>query len=87
MTSSAKKLYERAKRRPNGWRRQEIDRLYYGFGFIIRSGSSHDIVSHPDNSYLRETLPRSNDVKPVYVRRAVRLIDTLMNQQESNSNE
>ncbi len=87
MPSSADKLYEKAKKTHSGWKRQEIDRLYKGFGFIIRHGSSHDIVSHPDYPNLRETLPRHGTMKPIYVRRAVRLINALLDQQESDSNE
>ncbi len=86
MPTSAEKLFEKAKITQNGWKRQEIDRLYLGFGFIIRSGRNHDIVSHPDYPYLRETLPRHVKIKPIYVRQAVKLISTLLNQQENNQN-
>ncbi len=87
MPSSAYKLLERAKKTQSGWKRQELDRLYTGFGFIIRHGRSHDIVYHPDYPNLRETLPRHKNVKPVYVRQAVKLINTLLNQQGYNKNE
>lgn len=87
MPSSPEKLFEKEKTTQNGWSRQEIDRLYIGFGFIIRHGRSHDIVSHPNNPNLRETLPRHRDVKPVYVRRAIKLINSSLSQQESDSNE
>ena len=87
MPPSANKLFEKAKRTQNGWKRQEIDRLYDGFRFRIRHGRNHDIVSHPDNPNLRETLPRHRNIKPVYVRRAVRLINALLDQQENDSNE
>lgn len=88
MSTSADKLFERAKIQQTGWKRQELDRLYSGFGFIIRNGRSHDIVSHPGYPMLRETLPRHRDVKPVYVRNAVRLINELNNlQKEDHENE
>lgn len=87
MPTSAEKLLTKAKNTQSGWNRQEIDRLYKGFGFIIRHGSNHDIVSHPDYPNLRETLPRHGIIKPVYVRRAVRLINALLDQQENDSNE
>lgn len=86
MPSSSEKLFEKAKKTQSGWKRQEIDRLYEGFGFIIRQGSSHDIVSHPDYPHLRQTLPRQRKIKPVYVRQAVKLIITLLNQQENDQN-
>jgi len=85
--SSADKLLQKAKNTQSNWTRQEIDRLYRGFGFIIRHGRNHDIVSHSDYSDLRETLPRHRKVKPVYVKQAVRLINTLINRQENRSDE
>lgn len=87
MPSPSKKLLKKAKTTQDGWKRQEIDRLYSSYGFIIRNGRKHDIVSHPNNPNLRETLPRHRNIKPVYVRRAVRLINALLNQQENDSNE
>jgi hypothetical protein len=82
--SSAEKLFEKAQNTQSGWKRQEIDRLYIGFGFTIRHGQNHDIVSHPNYPDLRATLPRQKIMKPVYVRQAVRLIDALLSQQENN---
>lgn len=84
MPSSAEKLFEKAKNTQSSWKRQEIDRLYIGFGFTIRHGQSHDIVSHPNHPDLRTTLPRHNLVKPVYVRQAVRLIEALLSQREND---
>lgn len=81
MPTTAEKLLDRAKIGQSNWKRQEIDRLFKGFGFTIRSGRSHDIVSHPDHPDLRQTLPRHRKVKPVYVRNAVRLIEILKSRQ------
>jgi hypothetical protein len=87
MASSAEKLLERAKQSQSGWKRQELDRLYEGFGFIIRHGRNHDIISHPEHPDLREIVPRHRKVKPPYVRAAVKRISELLSRQEKGENE
>lgn len=62
MPPEASKLLERMRRSKDGWTRKDLDALYEGFGFKIRHGASHDIVSHEDYPQLRETLPRHRKV-------------------------
>jgi hypothetical protein len=70
-------LLERMRHSKAGWKRKDLDTLYGGFGFVIRGGKSHDIVSHPDYPHLRDTLPRSKRVLKAYVKNAIRLIEEL----------
>lgn len=78
MPPEAIKLLERMRRSKEGWTRQDLDMLYLGFGFVMRNGSSHDIVTHPDYPQLRETLPRHRKVAAYLVRNAVKRIDKLL---------
>jgi len=87
MTSKAQKLLERMKQSKAGWKRQNLDKLYIGFGFIINHGSSHDIVKHPDFPQLRATLPRHNYLARGYVEYAIKLIDKLLEMQKEKEDE
>jgi hypothetical protein len=60
-----------------GWKREDIDTLYLGFGFIITPGKSHDIVKHPDFPQLRDVLPRHKFIAKGYVNDAIKLIEEL----------
>jgi hypothetical protein len=59
------------------WKRTDLDQLYLGFGFKIRYGSKHDVVSHPDYPELRATLPRHTSVAKGYIKIAIELIEKL----------
>jgi hypothetical protein len=87
MTSKAQKLLERMKQSKAGWRRQDLDKLYTGFGFVIIHGSRHDIVKHPDFPQLRTTLPRHGFLARGYVEFAVKLVDTLLEIQKETEDE
>jgi hypothetical protein len=88
LASKAEKLLERMRRSKSGWKRKDFDTLYEGFGFTIRSGSSHDIVSHPDFPELRDTLPRhSGELGKSYAKDAVKLVDELLRLQEGQAQE
>lgn len=85
MTSEARKLLEDMRNSSANWKRRDLDSLYEGFGFIIRHGSSHDIVVHPKFRQLRTTLPRHKEVLKAYVRIAVKLVEQLIElQKEAN---
>ena len=47
----AEKLLERMRKSKSGWSSQDLIRLYRGFGFEIRNGSSHDVITHPAYPY------------------------------------
>jgi predicted RNA binding protein YcfA (HicA-like mRNA interferase family) len=87
MTSKAQKLLERMRQSKASWKRDDLDRLYEGFGFVISHGKSHNIVKHPDFPELRATLPRHNYLAKGYVEYAVKLIDRLLEQQRRAGHE
>jgi hypothetical protein len=87
MTSKAQKLLERMKQSKVGWRRQDLDKLYRGFGFVIQHGSNHDIVKHPQYPHLRTTLPRHSYLARGYVDYAIKLIDALIQLQMGTEDE
>ncbi len=50
MVSKAQKrldLLEQMRKSKSNWKKEDIEKLYKEFGFIIRHGSNHDIVTHP----------------------------------------
>ena len=77
MSSTARKLLERMRQSAANWTRNDLEKLYLGFGFEIRHGSNHDIIKHPEHPQLRTTLPRHRSLAKAYVRTAVRLVDEL----------
>ena|SRR5690349_16770992 len=86
MGSEAVKLLERMKASRSGWKRDQIDRLYEGFGFIIKSGNGpHDKVYHPDHPDLFAFVPRHTKVGEAYVENAIKLITRLQKREESKS--
>lgn len=78
MPSRTDKLLEQMKNSKSNWKRNDLDRLYEGFGFIIKHGGNHDVVKHPEFPQLRATLPRHRELAKGYVEFAVKLIGTLL---------
>jgi hypothetical protein len=78
VTSKANKLLEKMRGSKNSWKRKDLDSLFLGFGFIIRNGNKHDIVTHPDFPQLRTSLPRHTYLAKGYVEFAVALVDELL---------
>ncbi|HEX9386982.1 MAG TPA: hypothetical protein VF918_11735 [Anaerolineales bacterium] len=77
MGAEAVKLLERMKASKSGWKRDHLDRLYEGFGFIIKHGhgkNPHDKVYHPDHPELFTFVPRHTKVGEVYIDKAVKLV-------------
>jgi hypothetical protein len=85
MTSKHEKLLEHMRRARAGWKRGDLLSLYEGFGFVISSGSKHDIIKHPKYPLLRTTLPRHNYLARGYVEFAIKMIDQLKQLQESDN--
>ena len=85
MTSKAEKLLERMRRTKANWKRHDLDTLYEGFGFVLRNGSNHDIVSHPEYPNLSDTLPRRRKVPEYNVRKAIKHIDALLELRNPNA--
>ena len=62
---------------PNGWKQNDIERVYLGYGFDIWSGKNHDNARHPVYRQLRAQWPRHGKVAKVYVYQLIELIDQL----------
>ena len=61
-----------------GWKRNDIDRLYEGFGFIIENRKRHDKAFHPEFPQVFGMLPRHTKIAKGYVDEAVKNIDKLI---------
>lgn len=61
-----------------GWKRNDLDKLYEGFGFIIEHRKRHDKAFHPDYPQLFGMLPRHNPVGEAYIDKAIENIDKLL---------
>jgi len=86
MTSKAEKLLERMRRSQSGWKYRDLEILFKGFGFEIRQGANHAILTHPDYPELRYTLPRHRDIRKQYVKDAVKIVDKLLELQDTKGN-
>lgn len=89
MTSSAEKLYASLSQSPFGRKRDEVERMVKGFGFVIVSGRGpHDSIEHPEYPSLRLPLPRHATLHVRIVRLAIELVDeyrALQNKKEQQS--
>lgn len=83
MSEKASKLLEKMRTSKANWKRHDLETLYLGFGFVIKSGTNHDIVSHPDFPQLVTYLPRHTKIAKYVVTQAVRLVDRLQELQEN----
>ena len=86
MDSKAEKLLQRMRRSQAGWKYKDVETLLYGFGFEIRQGANHAILTHPDYPELRYTLPRHRGIRKQYVKDAVRIIDKLLELEDTKGN-
>lgn len=78
MPRKATKLLALMRQSTANWARHDLDTLYLGYGFKIRVGSNHDVVSHPEFPQLRATLSRHpEDLAKGYISHAIKLIDRL----------
>lgn len=78
------KLFERMLKSRFGWKEQDVERLYLGFGFRIDERTRHRKYWHPRHPELFAIVPRHRDVKAVYIAYAVRLIKQLKEMEEPN---
>jgi len=79
-------LLEQMRKSKSNWKKADIEKLYTEFGFVIRHGSSHDVISHPDFPFLRATLARHKALPKGYVQFAVKLIDKLLELKKEGNN-
>ncbi len=73
----AEKLLERMRKSKSGWTSNDLIRLYRGFGFDIRSGSRHYVITHSAYPSLRATLSRRLKDSTPYVSEAIKMIDKM----------
>lgn len=86
MGANASKLLEKARASKAGWNRLKLDRLYKGFGFIIKMGNGpHDKVYHPKYPQLITWLPRHNKLGEYNIDNAIKLIDSLQKLEEAEN--
>lgn len=84
MGGEAVKLLAKARVTKGGWHRKEIESLYTGFGFTIKSGRGpHDKVYHPKHPELIAWLPRHNKIGEYNIDNAIKLIDRLQKLEEA----
>lgn len=73
MTRAAKTLAQ-MKVNPLDWRIESLKSVADAFGLVYRQpGGSHVIFRHPNGGML--SVPARRPIKPVYVRKFVRLIE------------
>ena len=77
MAEGPEYLLAKIRRAPACSSRRELETLYLGFGFTIRHGANHDVVSHSQFPELRGTIARHQSLAIGYFTTAVKLIDKL----------
>lgn len=87
MSSKVNKLLRRLRQSKTGWRVKDLKTLYEHYGFIIRSGAKHDVITHPDFPQIRDMLPRgSGELAPEYAKDALKSIEKVLAMFEENVN-
>jgi hypothetical protein len=75
MTNKATKILDDLRRSQNNCTRHDLEVIYKGHGFRIRTGAKHDIAIHTKYKQLRGTLPNHKSFAKGYVTCAIELID------------
>ena len=75
--SSAEKLLARMRASQADWGRDDLKRLYLGFGFVLREGGNHMYFKHPKYPWILATVARHDPLGKGYVRDALKNIDKL----------
>ncbi len=83
MSKAPEKLLQDMRRTKAKWKRRDIIALYEGFGFVIEHGSKHDKIYHPEYPWLLQGLPRHRKLPKSYVSAAVKLVDKLIELQNT----
>ncbi|MCU0512507.1 MAG: hypothetical protein MUE40_08035 [Anaerolineae bacterium] len=83
MSSKTDKQLKKLRQTRAGWRADDLRKLYEQYGFRIRSGTKHDIITHPDFPELRDMLPHScGELAPDYARDALKSIEKVLSRLE-----
>ena len=73
--SKAERILEKMRNNPRDWRIDSLKTVAASYGIEWRQpGTSHVTFRHPDGSKL--TVPAHRPIKPVYVRRFIRFLET-----------
>jgi len=73
------------RRNPHNWRIEQIESIAYQYQVTVRKTSgSHVIFSHPDLIELL-SIPAHRPIKPIYVKKFVKLIELLQGIKNENS--
>ncbi|GBE01459.1 hypothetical protein BMS3Bbin06_00307 [bacterium BMS3Bbin06] len=73
----AEKLLERMRATKAGWGYDDLDRVYIGYGFNKREGSSHAFYYHPEHPDICATVSRNRKLAKGYISDAIKNIDEL----------
>ncbi len=77
---SHQKTLERMRQNKNGWKHDELVKMYRGFNFDVREGGKHIVCIHNIHTQLRATITRSSkELPPGYIQHAIKLIEQLEN--------
>jgi hypothetical protein len=86
MPSRADKRLRKLRDTKAGWTTKELSKVYEDFGFHIRKGTKHYIITHPDFSEIRDMLPyETGEISPDYPRDALKSINLVLAKQEQES--
>lgn len=79
MSSEASKLLEQMQKSKAGWKPVDLHRLYEGFGFIIKQGGNHEVVTHPDFKEIKPSyIPRHRKLAVYVVVTAINRVEQLI---------
>jgi len=83
LLGQCERLYEKIKSNTKDVKFEDIDKLLINYGgFIKREGKgSHFVYKHPELKGIQDyvTIPRARPVKKVYILKALRLFEQVMN--------
>lgn len=71
------KVFEKMRRTKDGWKPQDFEVLYIGFGFVQSQSRRHTKYQHPQHPELWTMVSRSEPLSRAYAHDAIELIDTL----------
>lgn len=79
--TAASKILRRMRNNPTGWRIEDLKTVADRFEVEYRQpGTSHVTFRHPSGAKL--TVPARKPIKPVYVKRFVKLIDEVTDEKD-----
>ena len=77
---TAEKTMEKMRRNPRDWRIEDVQVVAKRYRLLTRAeGGSHHVFSYPDIAES-VTVPAHKPIKPVYIRKFVKLIDKIKRQ-------